>query len=68
MLIQFIELEIGLLPAMAELEAAIATRLQQHGEPLRWAITQIDPVRQIAHIEAVVTVGDFTHPHSVCSS
>ena len=59
MIIQFIELEIGLLPAVADLETAIATRLQQHGEPLRWAITQIDPVRQIAHIEAVVTVGDY---------
>lgn len=59
MIIQFIELEIGLLPAMAELEAAIATRLQQHGAPLRWAITQIDPVQQIVHIEAVVTVGDY---------
>ena len=59
MIIQLIELEISLLPSVTEMEAAIATLLQQHGEPLRWAITRVDAVRQIAQIEAVVTVGNY---------
>lgn len=59
MIIQLIELEISLLPSVAEMETAIATLLQQHGEPLRWAITQVDTVRQTAKIEAVVTTGEY---------
>lgn len=37
------------------LRSHIETQLTTHGEPLRWAITSIDPVSQSAHIEAVVT-------------
>lgn len=49
----FIELEIPLeLPlTVAQIEAELATK----GEPLRWAITQIDREQKTAVIEAVVT-------------
>lgn len=59
MIIHLIELEIDVLPSISEMEAAIATLLHQHGEPLRWAITQVDAVRQTAKIEAVVTIGEY---------
>lgn len=64
MTIHLIELEIALLASMAEMEAAIATQLQQYGEPLRWAITHVDPVQRTAQIEAVVTVGEY-YPSSL---
>lgn len=57
MVTEFIAVEVALQPSVAELELAIAQTLQQHGEPLRWAITSVDGDRQIAHIEAVITIG-----------
>ncbi len=39
-----------------ELRSHIQTQLSAHGIPLRWAITAIDANRQIAHVEAVVTI------------
>jgi hypothetical protein len=53
MTIHFIEAEIDL--QSADLQQAIATELEKRGEPLRWAITAIDPDSQTAQIEAVVT-------------
>lgn len=38
------------------LRSHIQTQLAQHGDPLRWAITTIDTVRQTAQVEAVVTI------------
>lgn len=49
----FIELEIPLEPPLT-LEQ-IQAELAQKGEPLRWAITQIDREHNTAVIEAVVT-------------
>lgn len=37
------------------LRSHIHSRLSQHGDPLRWAITHIDQSTSTAHIEAVVT-------------
>ncbi len=54
MIIQSIEIEINISDALAELNQVIETTLQQWGEPLRWAITSIDPVTNIAQIEAIV--------------
>lgn len=56
MLTQFVTLDIHLQDSPIQLQRAIATALQTHGEPLRWAITQVDLNRQVAHVEAVVTV------------
>ncbi len=54
MTIQSIELEIDLSGSFANLNQVIETKLQQWGEPLRWAITSIDPVTNIAQIEAIL--------------
>lgn len=37
------------------LKTTIETQLSTQGAPLRWAITSVDQVRQIAHVEAVLT-------------
>ncbi len=39
-----------------QLRSHIQTQLSAHGTPLRWAITAIDPIHQIAHVEAVITI------------
>ncbi len=54
MVITAIELEIDLndLPAIAS--QAIEAQIQIHGEPLRWAITAVDPATNIAKVEAIV--------------
>lgn len=49
----FISAEVPLEDSALELHQAIATELEQFGEPLRWAITEIKD--EIAHVEAVVT-------------
>ncbi|MBD1872324.1 hypothetical protein H6F75_02420 [Nodosilinea sp. FACHB-131] len=51
----FITLEIGLGDAQDDLVEAIELALAERGEPLRWAITQVDSATQIATVEAVVT-------------
>lgn len=51
----FITAEIELESTPAQLHKAIEEKLQQHGEPLRWAVTSVDASQQTAVIEAVVT-------------
>ncbi|MBD2463893.1 hypothetical protein H6G89_23100 [Oscillatoria sp. FACHB-1407] len=62
---QLITVEVNLDPSPVRLQQAIATALQQQGEPLRWAITAIDSERSKAHIEAVITVEAPTAAFSV---
>ncbi len=38
-----------------DLVNAIEAALAERGEPLRWAITQVNPATQTATVEAVVT-------------
>lgn len=52
----FITAEIDLQETPSQLQQAIEAELQERGEPLRWAITQVDPERKTARVEAVVTV------------
>ena len=52
----FITAEIDLQETPNQLHQAIETELQKRGEPLRWAITNIDSEQQKATIEAIVTV------------
>jgi hypothetical protein len=58
MILQFIEIEI---PLPSDRESTpidpvmIHQRLLEYGNPLRWAITAIDPVSQTAKIEGIVT-------------
>lgn len=55
----FITAEIDLTESPKALQEAIAKELESRGQPLRWAITKVDAERQIAHVEAVVTTGDY---------
>jgi hypothetical protein len=52
----FITAEIGLQESPAQLQQAIEEELQKRGEPLRWAVTNVDTDRQKAQVEAIVTV------------
>lgn len=50
----FITAEIDLQESSLTLSQDIETRLHQEGDPVRWAITEVEG--QTAHVEAVVTV------------
>jgi hypothetical protein len=50
----FITAEIELQETPTELEKAITAELEKQGEPLRWAITDVDEEEQTATVEAVV--------------
>jgi hypothetical protein len=56
MKIQSIELEIDISTALGQLNLEIELNLQKWGEPLRWAITTIDPVTNMARVEAIVII------------
>ncbi|NJO79755.1 MAG: hypothetical protein HC827_15420 [Cyanobacteria bacterium RM1_2_2] len=51
----FLTLELDLLPFPGELQRLILAELRRYGEPLRWAVTQVDADRGKVQIEAVVT-------------
>lgn len=55
MLTQFLTLSLDLTP-VSELQPAILSELQRHGELLRWAIVAIDAEQGKVQIEAVVTI------------
>jgi hypothetical protein len=54
----FITAEIDLQESPQQLQQAIEAELEKRGEPLRWAVTNIDEEEQKAKIEAVVTTAD----------
>ena len=51
----FISAEIDLQQTPAQLNQEIESRLEREGEPLRWAVTEIDKDKQTATVEAIVT-------------
>lgn len=51
----FVKIELSLPEPIANLPELVEQTLRQWGEPLRWAITTIDPQTRIANIEAIVT-------------
>ena len=51
----FIEAEIDLNSSPAKLHQEIENSLKKQGEPLRWAVTNIDEKQQKARVEAIVT-------------
>jgi hypothetical protein len=51
----FITAEIDLKEAPVKLPQAIEAELQKNGEPLRWAITEVDEENAKVLVEAVVT-------------
>jgi hypothetical protein len=54
----FITAEIDLQESPLEMQKAIEAELKKRGEPLRWAVTDINLEQQTAVIEAIVTVGE----------
>jgi hypothetical protein len=57
MKIQSIDIEVDINNhERGDLNGAIESNLQKWGEPLRWAITTIDPVTKIARVEAIVII------------
>lgn len=54
MVTHFITFEVNLQLSTRDLHHSIVTRLQQQGEPLRWAITAVDGDCQTVSIEAVI--------------
>ncbi|MBD2013275.1 hypothetical protein H6F96_04485 [Microcoleus sp. FACHB-53] len=56
----FITAEINLQETPVQLQQEIEAELQKRGEPLRWAVTRVDSDRQIAQVEAIVTVESDT--------
>ena len=51
----FLTLDLALADLTSDPVTTIETALRQRGEPLRWAITQVNAATQTATIEAVVT-------------
>jgi hypothetical protein len=57
MKIQSIEIEVDIKnDVLGNLNRGIESNLQKWGEPLRWAITTIDPVKKMARVEAIVII------------
>lgn len=55
MVTHFITFEVALQSSTAALHQSILAKLQQWGEPLRWAVVAVDEERRTVAIEAVVT-------------
>ena len=51
----FITAEIDLKENPLTLQRVIEAELQKQGEPLRWAIAQIDPEEEKVQVEAIIT-------------
>ena len=55
MITHFIAAEIDLTANPAALPQKVEAELKKRGEPLRWAIAEVDEKQQTAKVEAVVT-------------
>ena len=51
----FITAEIDLQESPVAMQQAIEAELQKRGQPLRWAVTDVDVEQQKAYIDAIVT-------------
>ncbi len=51
----FITAEIDLQESPVATQQAIESELKKRGEPLRWAVTEVDTEQQKAIVEAIVT-------------
>ncbi|NJP10375.1 MAG: hypothetical protein HC866_13605 [Leptolyngbyaceae cyanobacterium RU_5_1] len=52
----FITAEIDLQESPLAIQHAVEAELQKRGEPLRWAVTNVDLERQKMMVEAIVTL------------
>jgi hypothetical protein len=53
---QFVSINVQLQDSPQQMHEAIEVSLQQWGDPLRWAVMEVDVVEQIASVEAIVLV------------
>jgi hypothetical protein len=51
----FITAEIDLQESPVAMQQAIEAELQKRGQPLRWAVTDVDVEQQKAYVDAIVT-------------
>ena len=51
----FITAEVDLQANPARLQKEIEAELEKRGEPLRWAITEVDRAKQKVKVEGIVT-------------
>ncbi|AUC61224.1 hypothetical protein AA637_08640 [Cyanobacterium sp. HL-69] len=51
----FITAEVDLKENPLKFKKDVEARLNEEGEPLRWAVTEVDKETQKAHVEAIVT-------------
>ena len=51
----FITAEIDLQENPLQLQQEIEAQLEQQGEPLRWAITEVDQEQEKVTVEAIIT-------------
>ena len=51
----FITAEIDLQESPVKLQQEIKTELEKEGEPLRWAITEVDKEKETVKVEGIVT-------------
>lgn len=58
MMTYFITAEVDLQRSPQALQRAIEAELRKQGEPLRWAITNVNSDTQKATVEAVITVAE----------
>jgi hypothetical protein len=56
MITKFVDLDIPFTNLAQLLPQQIESSLRQWGEPLRWAITNVNAVQQTVHVEAIVTI------------
>ncbi|MEM8777724.1 MAG: hypothetical protein AAGF26_02395 [Cyanobacteria bacterium P01_G01_bin.49] len=54
----FIEAEISLQETPLKLQQAVETELEKHGNPLRWAITEVNSQKKTAQVEAIITTAE----------
>lgn len=54
----FITAEIDLQESPLAMQQAIEAELQKRGEPLRWAVTDVDVDQQKATVEGIVTTDE----------
>jgi hypothetical protein len=64
----FITAEIDLQASPGETQKAVEAELEKRGQPLRWAITQVDQEQQSAAVEAIVTTPDLAATSDVVTT
>lgn len=55
MMTHFITAEVNLQENILRLHEKIEAELVKRGEPLRWAITEVDTKKQTVHVEGIIT-------------